>query len=1147
MKKFLLCFLSVILCVLFVNTLSAQKSIVTQHGDDGRSGWYKDEVILNQSNVRPGSFGKLFTRAIDDQMYAQPLVICNVEMPGVGKRNIIIAATVNNTVYAFDADSANVSAPYWQRSLNLPNSRAIHINDISGACFGIYHDFSGHMGIVGTPAVDTVNNIMYVVARTIDTVQKKFYQYLHAMDIRTGEEKPGSPSFITATINAYGDGSAGGLLTFNQQKQNQRPGLLLLGDEVYVAWASHCDWAPYHGWVMGFDRKTLERKHVYNATPDGYNGGIWMTGGGPSVDPEGNIYVGVGNGSVGVKGDPGNIRNRSESVLKLVPSGDTMKLVSFFTPTNFQVLENSDLDLGVSQVMVIPETNLAMECVKDGNIYVMDRSDLGSYHDTGNNVVQTISLGRNASLRSSLTWYGGHEKGYAYSWSGNSVLNEYPFNYSNQRFDLDNTVSSGVQGPSGSVGAFMAVSSNGSVDSTAILWTSYPATGDANTSVRPGILRAFDATNINNELWNSSIYNEDEPASFAKFVCPTICNGKVYLATFNNALEVYGLTGFKADTCSTDNLAYDKPATASSDSGTVYTPHSAVDKNFDTRWVSNASDPQYLYVDLGSVTNLCRAVTHWYNNNAREFKIQVSDDAVNWTDAASVTSNIITDNYIPLSTAGRYVRVYGTKRAEKKLGYSLTEFEVFGQKTVSDCEPPYDLYADSIKESGATLHWNENSEVKKSYKVEYKTVSAVSWNVEFTAADSLVLDNLSCGTSYLFRVRAECDVNDTSEYSNSAAFTTLTCSGDCNPLPTRWYTEDIGNTALPGRACYNEGVFEVAGSGEDIGGTTDAFRFAYKTLVGDGEITTRVADLDEDDPLHKGGIMMRESLEPQSRFAFVGLSVGSNAIFETRSEEGGTANVQSSAATINAPYWIRLVVSGSTFSAFISEDGIAWTQLGTSVDAGFGNGQPVYAGLAVTSHNNELLSTAHFDNYALTGALPVELISFKASLNLNQTVLLQWTTSREDNTKYFGVERSADNKHFSEITRVDALNSGRYTATYQTTDAHPASGINYYRLRMVDADGKFTYSPTATIRVTKSKAPVVYPNPVAGTVYVAQGTDAVKIVRIFNETGQLIKTISNSQLQNIISVPVGALSNGLYYIEIKTDNETYREKLVVKN
>ena len=228
MKKFLLCFLSVILCVLFVNTLSAQKSIVTQHGDDGRSGWYKDEVILNQSNVRPGSFGKLFTRAIDDQMYAQPLVICNVEMPGVGKRNIIIAATVNNTVYAFDADSANVSAPYWQRSLNLPNSRAIHINDISGACFGIYHDFSGHMGIVGTPAVDTVNNIMYVVARTIDTVQKKFYQYLHAMDIRTGEEKPGSPSFITATINAYGDGSAGGLLTFNQQKQNQHLGLTQL-------------------------------------------------------------------------------------------------------------------------------------------------------------------------------------------------------------------------------------------------------------------------------------------------------------------------------------------------------------------------------------------------------------------------------------------------------------------------------------------------------------------------------------------------------------------------------------------------------------------------------------------------------------------------------------------------------------------------------------------------------------------------------------------------------------------------------------------------------------------------------------------------------------------------------------------------------
>lgn len=1148
MNKKIILFLFLLATIVSNQKSYAQKSVVTQHGDEGRSGWYKDELILNQKNVRPGSFGKIFTRYVDDQLYAQPLVVCNIEMPGEGKRNIVICATVNNTVYAFDADSANRTTPYWQRNLSEANSRAPKQSDLKNACFGFYHDFTGNMGIVGTPAIDTVTKAMYVVARSYDTVNKTYSQFLHKMDIRTGNEFAGSPSYITATVPGYGDGSVGGFITFQQQKQNQRPGLLLMGDEVYIAWASHCDWGPYHGWVMGFDKNTLQLKHVYNNTPDGYNGGIWMTGGGPATDGEGNVYVGTGNGSVGITGDPGNLRNRSETVLRLTPSGDTMLVSSFFTPKNFQKLENGDLDLGVSQVMLIPGMDQAMVCVKDGNIYLMDKDNLGGYNSTQDQVIQTISLGSNASLRSALTWYGGPDKGYAYSWSGNSVLNEYPYSYTNKKFDLPNTITSGVQGPSGSVGAFMAVSSNGSVDSTAILWTMYAATGDANGSVRPGILRAFDATNVNNELWNSSIFAEDKPASYAKFTCPTICNGKVYLPTFTNALEVYGLTGKSTDTCSTTNVALNATVSASSDSGGVYEPHSAVDGNFDTRWLSSsASDPQYLTVDLGTTTNLCRAVTHWYNNNTREFKIQVSDDNINWTDAAAIKDNIITDNYIPLNTAGRYVRVYGTARASKKLGYSLNEFEIFGQKEIASCTPPYDLYADSIKENGATLHWKEASEVKKSYKVEYKTVSAAEWTVEFTTADSLVLTTLSCGTSYLFRVRAECDVNDTSEFSNSAAFTTLICSGDCNPLPTRWYSEDIGNTGVPGRACYTAGVFEIAGSGEEIGGNLDAFRFAYKTLVGDGEITTRVVDMDVDDPLHKAGIMVRESLSPESRFVYVALSVGSNAVFETRSETAGTAVTQSSANIINAPYWLRLVISGSIYTAYISADGNEWTQLGTSVDAGFGNGLPVYAGLAVNSHNNELLSTAHFDNYVLTGALPVKLISFNASVNLDQTVNLEWLTSLDDHADYFEVERSTDNKHFTALSNVSAFTSGDYVAEYEYTDTHPAKGINYYKLKMVDKDGGYSYSGIAMIRINNVKAPSLYPNPAAGSVKIEKGTDNIQSIRVYNELGQLVKTINNTSGNNIIVMPVNALSNGMYYVEIRTATDIFREELVVKN
>ena len=232
-----------LLFVLFLFTsllVSAQKSVVTQHTDGNRTGWYKEEVQLNQKNVRAGSFGKLFTRYADDQMYAQPLVKCNLNIPGVGKRNVVFLATVNNTVYAYDADSANISVPYWQKNLNPAKMRTINIKDIPASCFGIYHDFTYNMGIVGTPVIDTVTNIMYLVARSIDSTTKEFFQYLHAMDITTGAEVNGSPILITDTIAGIGAGSVGGLLGFNAKHQNQRPGLLLLNGVVYIAWASHC-------------------------------------------------------------------------------------------------------------------------------------------------------------------------------------------------------------------------------------------------------------------------------------------------------------------------------------------------------------------------------------------------------------------------------------------------------------------------------------------------------------------------------------------------------------------------------------------------------------------------------------------------------------------------------------------------------------------------------------------------------------------------------------------------------------------------------------------------------------------------------------------------------------------------------------------
>ena len=534
--------LIIFLLLLTVSGPKAQTGVTTQHNDLNRTGWNNRETLLHNKNVKAGSFGKLFELAVDDQIYAQPLVLMNVNIPAAGSRNILFVATVNNTLYAFDADSANAATPYWQVNLSPAGSRAVKAADMTGACGGGYRDFSGNMGIVGTPVIDTVTHTLYVVVRSV-TVNSplNFQQYLHALDITTGAERQNSPKLITAQVNGTGDGSVAGKVSFDAQRQNQRPGLLLLNGSVYVAWASHCDWGPYHGWIMGYDKTTLQQQTVYNSTPDGYNGGIWMSGAAPAADEFGNIYAAVGNGTIGVGANFSDVRNRSESALKLTPSGSTLTVSSFFSPNNIQALEAADLDFGVTEVLLIPGTNRAMTGCKDGNLYVLDRDNMGGYNAGTNHVVQTINLGTNSHLRSSLAYYKGQQKEYVYSWSENALLKAFPFSTGTNTFDLNQTISSGVQGPVGNNGALLAVSSNMSVDSTAILWASHAASGDANQSVRPGILRAFEANDVTKELWNSGQYPSDYPGNYAKFNCPTVVNGKVYLATFSNKLVVYGL------------------------------------------------------------------------------------------------------------------------------------------------------------------------------------------------------------------------------------------------------------------------------------------------------------------------------------------------------------------------------------------------------------------------------------------------------------------------------------------------------------------------------------------------------------------------------------------------------------------------------
>ena len=533
---------------------NAQVNMIMNHNNLMRTGWNSNETILTQSTISTGNFGLVFSRNVDDQIYAQPLVLSNVSVGG-GVHNIVIVATVNNTLYAFDADNASVTTPYWQDNLtyNPTNYRPIKNTDMTGACGGNYQDFSGNIGIVGTPAIDTVTNTLYVVSRSVTkTGTPTFVQYLHAIDIPTGAEKTGSPVSISGTYTATGHP----MVTFNEQIQNQRPGLLLYNGIVYIAWASHCDWGPYEGWIMGYDASTLAQKYTYSSVLNGGLAGIWMSGQPPAVDENGNIYVSTGNGTTGSGGNPNDTANRASSLLKLSTATGALKVTDFFTPMDYQYLNDDDLDYGVDGVLLIPNTHLSLSGSKEGRLFLIDNNHMGGTTADNSNVLQTLNVA-NITTSNTRHLHGSpvyfkdeYSNEYIYGWAEGSLLKQFPFNRSTMLFDTINEKIGNTALPSGMPGAMLSVSSNGSTPNTGILWANHPINGDANQAVVPGELQAFDATDVTHELWNTNWSSKrDSIGKFAKFVPPTIANGKVYMATFSNKLNVYGLNPLPASAC----------------------------------------------------------------------------------------------------------------------------------------------------------------------------------------------------------------------------------------------------------------------------------------------------------------------------------------------------------------------------------------------------------------------------------------------------------------------------------------------------------------------------------------------------------------------------------------------------------------------
>jgi hypothetical protein len=522
------CFMTVASLAFVPAAARAQIDVVTNRYDGARSGANLQETTLTPSNVNVNQFGKLYSYPVDGAVYAQPLFVAGLTINGA-VYNVLYVATMNDKVYAFDADSPS-SSPLWVTDFTTPPSvTAVAITDIVPANDNIWYN----VGIESTPVIDRATGTLYLVARTKES--GNYVQRLHALDITTGLERSGSPVTITGSVpgtalDATFDAGAR-VVTFDPKMHQQRVGLALTNGVVLVAWAGHQDKPPYHGWIMGFDSTTLETVGVFAVTPDAYEGGVWQGGRAPTIDAAGNAYFATGNGKWDGR------RNFGDSLLKFSVSRTGMTLVDYFTPDNEATLDINDDDLSGSGFTLLPGTTLLVGGGKEGVLYLLDANNLGGKVPGDTQVVQKIAANGGHVMGGPAVWNNATAGPLVYNWAEDDFLVAYQL--SNGR--LTPPYAHGQVRSPGHPGGSLTISANGSAAKSGIVWASIPTSENAKHILTAGILRAYDAETLQ-EIWTSEQNPpRDRLGKHIKFVAPLIANGKVYMATHDNTVVVYGL------------------------------------------------------------------------------------------------------------------------------------------------------------------------------------------------------------------------------------------------------------------------------------------------------------------------------------------------------------------------------------------------------------------------------------------------------------------------------------------------------------------------------------------------------------------------------------------------------------------------------
>ncbi len=519
--------------------MNAQVSVTTWRYDIGRTGQNLNETILTPSNVNPTQFGMLFSQAVDGYVYAEPLYLPGVTIGGQS-HNVVFVATEHDSVYAFDADSnggANANPLWFASMLSTAHGAAAGATTASSNTIGT--DIIPELGITGTPVIDPATGTLYVVSFTLEG--SNYFLRLHALDVTSGAEKYGGPVVITATVPGTGNGSSGGTLTLDPEWENQRPGLLLLNGIVWIAFSSHGDNGPWHGWILGYNEQTLKQTGAFCTSPNGVGAGVWMGGAGLAADvldpinhPYGRIFLATGNGDFTATTPYAAGMDYGDSILNLDLTNGVPTIQDDFTPMGQAQDDAGDADQGSAGVMIVPTQTtgsypyLLVQAGKTGEVYLLNRQNLGGYNTTADQVVQELPY----AVGNVGTWNSpAYFNGTVYYWGEYDTMKAFP---------LVNGLLTGPTATSSESyvypGANPVISASGNAQG--IVWA---LETDGYMTSLPAVLTAHLASEISTTLYSSATNpTRDRPGNAVKFTVPTVVNGKVYVGS-QYELSVYGL------------------------------------------------------------------------------------------------------------------------------------------------------------------------------------------------------------------------------------------------------------------------------------------------------------------------------------------------------------------------------------------------------------------------------------------------------------------------------------------------------------------------------------------------------------------------------------------------------------------------------